>query len=205
MSRHKLLSGCLATLPMLLCCMAGAAAPQNTTTLKHGDGKADGKQSLGGSGEMITFSLPSADAKVAGLRIHGARYGQAQAPRESFLIYFLSPDEKRILHTELAPYSLFARGPEKWVEVKFEQPVELPREFWVVVDFRAHQTKGVYVSYDKSSKGQYSRTGLPGVASMETKFGGDWLIELLLENPNPAASGTAKEKASPKKTGADAR
>ena len=34
--------------------------------LKYGDGQADGKQSLGGSGEMITFSATAAAARVAG-------------------------------------------------------------------------------------------------------------------------------------------
>lgn len=155
--------------------------PQGATTLKYGDGK----QSLGGSGEMIKFSLPSENPSIAGLRIHASRYGQAQPPRESFLIYFLSADEKRILHTEMAPYSLFSRGPEQWVEVRFERPIDLhgEKEIWVVVDFRAQQTKGVYVSYDKSTGGKHSRVGLPGLPSAETRFGGDWLIELILGPP----------------------
>ena len=77
-----------------------------------GDGKPDGKKSLGGSGEMIELGMPAGASKVTGVKIHGSRYGQAQPPKESFLIYFLSKDRKRILHTEMAPYSLFKRGPE---------------------------------------------------------------------------------------------
>jgi hypothetical protein len=61
-----------------------------TSSLKYGDGQADGKKSIGGSGELIEFSGPAAAVKVAGVRIHGSRYGQVQALRESFLIY-LSP------------------------------------------------------------------------------------------------------------------
>jgi len=41
-------------------------------TLEYGDGKADGKKSLGGNGEMIKFTLPSGPGlmnKVKGLRI----------------------------------------------------------------------------------------------------------------------------------------
>jgi hypothetical protein len=148
------------------------------TTVKFGDGEPDGKKSLGGSGEMIKFGIPEGTSKLAGLKIHGSRYGQAQAPRESFLIYFLSLDQKRILHTEMATYSVFKRGPAEWVELAFDPPVAgLPRTFWVVLDFRASQTKGVYVSLDTSTSGQFSRVGLPGIASSEVNFGGDWMIQ----------------------------
>ena len=54
--------------------------------------------------------MPDGATKVTGLKIHGSRYGQPQAPKESFLIYFMNKDRKRILHTEMAPYSLFKRG-----------------------------------------------------------------------------------------------
>jgi RNA polymerase sigma-70 factor (ECF subfamily) len=150
------------------------------SVLKYGDGQADGKQSLGGSGEMITFSAPAAPARVKGLRVHGSRYGNPQPPDESFLIYFLSEDRKRILHTEMAPYSLFERGSEQWVEVTFERPVELPKTFWVVLDFRANQNKGVYVSFDASTGGRHSLVGLPGTPTSRPRRGGDWMIEAVL-------------------------
>jgi RNA polymerase sigma factor (sigma-70 family) len=153
------------------------AAP---SVLKYGDGQADGKQSLGGSGEMISFSAAKAPAKIAGLRVHGSRYGNPEPPDESFLIYFLTEDRKRILHTEMADYSLFERGSEQWVEITFERPVELPKAFWVVVDFRANQTKGVYVSFDTSTRGQHSLTGLPGIPTAKMRRGGDWMIEAVL-------------------------
>jgi hypothetical protein len=156
-------------------------ADDSTASLKYNDGKPDGKKSLGGSGEMIEFSGPSATTKVEGLRIHGSRYGNAQPPRESFLVYFLSHDQKRVLHTEMVPYSRFERGAEKWVEVSFERPVELPRQFWVTLDFRARQTKGVFVSFDTSSGGKHSRQGLPGIPSSAVRFGGDWMIEALVD------------------------
>ncbi len=144
----------------------------------RGDGKPDGRKSIGGSGEMIELTMPDKTTKVTGVKIHGSRYGRAQPPKESFLIYFLSKDRERILHTEMAPYSLFKRGAESWVEVKFENPVVgLPHSFWLVLDFRAAQTKGVYVSFDTSTSGKSSRVGLPGMASSEVDFGGDWMIE----------------------------
>ncbi len=154
------------------------ARPETAISPLFGDGKPDGKKSLGGTGEMIELAMPEGTSKVVGVKIHGSRYGLPQAPKESFLIYFLSKDRKRILHTEMAPYALFKRGAEEWVEIKFESPIAgLPKSFWVVVDFRAHQTKGVYVSFDKTTGGKFSRVGLPGMPSSEVTFGGDWMIQ----------------------------
>jgi hypothetical protein len=150
------------------------------SSLKYGDGQADGKKSIGGSGELIEFTGAAAAVKIAGVRIHGSRYGQAQAPQESFLIYFLNNDMSRILHTEMAPYSLMERGTEEWVEISFERPVDLPKTFWVALDFRATQSKGVNVSYDTSTGGKHSRVGLPGARTSKVTFGGDWMIEATL-------------------------
>lgn len=145
----------------------------------NGDGLADGKKSLGGSGEIVGFTLPTDERKLAGINIHGSRYGTPEAPKESFLIYFLNQDMSEVLHTEMAPYSAFERGAEKWVEVKFRKPVEVPENVWVALDFRAGRTKGVYVSYDSSTDGKRSRIGLPGMEAKQTDFAGDWMIEVI--------------------------
>src|SRR5262249_31596969 len=55
-------------------------------------------------------------------------------------------------------------------------PVELPRTFWIALDFRPHQTKGVYVSYDNSTGGRHSLVGLPGLPTARSRRG-DWMIE----------------------------
>jgi RNA polymerase sigma-70 factor (ECF subfamily) len=157
-----------------------AAAPGDAAHLKYGDGEADGKKSLGGSGEMITFALPQERGKLAGVRIHGSRYGTPEPPDEQFLIYVLSEDRSEIVATQMAPYSRFERGPEQWVEVSFPRPVEVPRSFWIVLDFRAGPTKGVYVSYDTSTGGDHSRMGLPGIKPRETNPRADWMIEAVL-------------------------
>ena len=158
----------------------GSDKPEKVIDASLGDGQPDGKRSLGGSGEMIELQMPDGASKVLGMKIHGSRYGNAQAPKESFLIYFMNKDRTRILHTEMAPYSKFKRGAEEWVEVRFENPLAgLSKSFWIVVDFRAAQTKGVYVSYDTTTGGKYSRIGLPGMPSNAVNFGGDWMIQAI--------------------------
>lgn len=156
-------------------------ASKTPTVLKYGDGKADGKKSLGGSGEMIRFTMPEGVKLLRGLRIHGSRYGTRRAPKEDFEITLMSGDLEEILHTEASPYRLFKRGANKWVRVRFDKPVEVPSTFWVSLEFHAEQTKGVYVSYDTSTGGEHSRIGLPGDEELkETDFKGDWMIQALI-------------------------
>jgi RNA polymerase sigma-70 factor (ECF subfamily) len=148
--------------------------------LSYGDGTADGKRSIAGTGEMVAFTLPRENAKVAGIRSHGSRYGYPQPPKENVMIYFLNKDLSETVATKTVPYSRFKRGEPQWVDIRFPKPLEVPREFWVCVDFRAAQTKGVYVSTDSSSDGAHSRVGLPGGEASEAKIQGDWMIEVLL-------------------------
>ena len=148
--------------------------------LSYNDGKAEGKKSLGGSGEIISFMLPVERKKVAGVRIHGSRYGTPTPPNEDFDIYLLDAKSGEVVATETAKYSKFNRGPEKWVEIPFADPLEVPLEFKVALNFRAEKTKGVYVSFDTSTGGQHSEMGLPGDKVMPTNTGGDWMIEVVL-------------------------
>jgi hypothetical protein len=170
--------GCLAVAILF----SGLSSIAQLPPVKYGDGQPDGKKSLGGSGEMIQFTLPVGQQKIDGIRIHGSRYGTPEAPKESFLIYVLNQDLSEVIDTEMAPYSLFERGEEKWVEVKFRKPIDVPQQFWIALDFRAGQRKGVYVSYDTSTDGKQSRIGLPGMEAKPIDFAGDWMIEVVPAN-----------------------
>ena len=67
------------------------AKKADANILKYGDGKADGKKSLGGRGEMIRFELPDGVTRVSGIKIHG-RYGYPQPPQENFEVSFVKDD-----------------------------------------------------------------------------------------------------------------
>lgn len=152
--------------------------------LKYGDGKPDGKKSYGGTGMMIRFTLPEEADAIRGVKLHGSRYGTAKAPAEDFEVNLLSESLDEILHTEEAPYRSFKRGSQKWVRVKFKEPVEVPRTFWVALDFKAHQTKGVYLSFDTETKGEFSRVGLASDEPEKIKppgTGGDWMVQVMLQ------------------------
>ncbi|HLA83771.1 MAG TPA: PEGA domain-containing protein [Thermoguttaceae bacterium] len=174
------------------------AAATDRATLKRDDNRPDGKRSIGGSGEMIRYTLPEGNWKVRGIQLHGSRYGMPQAPAEDFQIYFLDKDLAGVVATENAPYRQFQRGKERWVRIHFKSPVEVPKEFWVCVNFNAHQTKGVYVSYDTSSGGKHSKFGLPEGEKTDVEFGGDWMIRVdLIGSEKAAASGGHLTTATP--------
>jgi hypothetical protein len=154
-----------------------------TLVVKYGDGKADGKKSIAGAGEMIEFTIPNETQRLAGIRVHCARYGYPQAPDEDVEISLVSQEETDVLHTELVPYSKFKRGDSRWTTIKFKEPVEVPPTFWLILDFNAERTKGVYISYDTSTGGKHSRTGLPGGESKAVRFGGDWMVQAMLTKP----------------------
>lgn len=148
--------------------------------IKYHDGKADGRRSFGGGTHMIQFTMPEGATTLTGVAIHGSRYGMPQPPKEDFTVSIMDEANTAALHTEKAPYRLFVRGPDRWVTVRFEKPVQISGTFWVVVDFEATQTKGVYVSYDKSTGGQYSRVG--GEAEPQpVESEADWMIQAVVK------------------------
>lgn len=152
--------------------------------IDYTDGRADGKKSLGGSGHLIRYELPEGAVGVKSLRIHGSRYGTKTAPREDFDISFLSEDRSEILDLRRGAYGLFRRGEEKWTNVRFKDPVvDLPKTFWVAIDFNPGRTKGVYLSYDTSTGGERSMTGLAQQEPGEHRpvdFDGDWMVSPVL-------------------------
>jgi hypothetical protein len=154
-----------------------------TLVVKYGDGKADGRKSIAGTGEMIAFALPDATQKLKGIRIHCSRYGYPKAPDEDVEVSVVSQDEADLIHTELVPYAKFKRGDARWTTIRFEEPVDVPEKFWVILDFNAERTKGVYVSYDSSTKGKHSKTGVPGGKSNAISFDGDWMVQAMLTKP----------------------
>ncbi|QDT70835.1 ECF RNA polymerase sigma factor SigW [Planctomycetes bacterium MalM25] len=167
----------------------------------HTDGRADGKKSLGGSGHLIKFELPEGAVGVKSVRIHGSRYGTKTAPREDFEISFLSEDRSEILDIRRGAYGLFRRGAEKWTNVRFKDPVlDLPETFWVAIDFNPGRTKGVYLSYDTSTGGERSMTGLAQQEPSEHKpvdIGGDWMVSVVLERADAASLAPQGERTQP--------
>ena len=152
-------------------------AGQKDLVVKYDDGKAEGMRSMAGTGEMIQFELPDDGYKLKSLRLHCGRYGTTKAPNEDIEFTIVSEDEMTVIHTEQVPYSTFKRGECRWTTVAFKKAISVPKKFWVIVDFNAEQTKGVYLSFDTSTGGKYSKVGVPGGESKPVNTKGDWMIQ----------------------------
>ena len=149
--------------------------------LKYDDGKADGKRSIAGTGEIIEFELPGDDYKLKAVKLHCSRYGTPNPPKEDVEFSIVDADDSTtVLHTEQVPYATFKRGESRWTMVPFKKPVTVPKKFWVIVEFNAEQTKGVYLSFDTSTGGAHSKTGVAGGDSAPVTIGGDWMIQAIV-------------------------
>ncbi len=122
------------------------------------------------------FESPQGDWWLTSVRIHGARYGMPQAPREDFHVTLCGPSFKPIRDFTF-PYSDFKRSSKsRWVSFRIP-PTKVPKEFVICLNFNAERTKGVYVSHDAEGTGL---VGLPGKPSGSFS-GGDWMIRPMLK------------------------
>jgi hypothetical protein len=83
------------------------------------------------------------------------------------------------LHELKAPYASFETGDEKWQAVSV-QAVEVPRTFYVGVDFHATAQKGVYVGMDKAVKRSHSRQAMPYAEVSDMRSKADWMLRVRL-------------------------
>ena len=172
---------------------APPAAPvgAGATTLKHDDGRMDGKLSIGASGHSVQFVTPPGKWYLTTVEVYGSRYGQTIAPKEDWIITVCDKDMKAIASVG-KPYSTFERGTEKWYRVRVPA-LELPQgPFWVNLAFNTHKTKGVYVGIDKPGEGDFSRMGLPDQTPEPGPEGGSWMIRIVV-SPKPVGGGGTGE------------
>ena len=166
---------------VVLATLAGLARGE-TTLLKYDDNSADAKRSMTGAAQAVRFECPD-EGKwyIDSIRVHGSRYGTPQAPNEDFQIFIASDDLQQRVEIK-RPYSLFERGNEKWVRIKFD-PVEVQGAFHVAMFFNPTRTKGVYVSIDEDSDPTHSSilaSSEPGKKQSDLK--GDWMIRAYLSD-----------------------
>jgi hypothetical protein len=147
--------------------------------LAYGEGRMDGKRSIAGGGHAISFECPD-DGKyiLRYVELFGSRYGMQDPPAEDFFLHVLDEDMK-VICTAPIPYSTFERGAEKWIAIPAGDII-VPRKFSVSFDFNPHQTKGVYVGFEKSGKGNHSKVGKPGTQFTPFDDGSDWMIRAYL-------------------------
>jgi hypothetical protein len=152
-------------------------------TLAGDDGSADGKRSIAGGGHARQFDAPAGgEWYLRAVSIHGARYGPAAPPADTFDVA-LCDAEMRPIAVWKQPYKLFERGQAKWVRIE-TPPTLVPAAFNVCVVFRPTARNGVFVSSDSSADG-HSRVATPGEAGNPLKQA-DRMIRVELDRPKTA-------------------
>ncbi|UCH33370.1 MAG: hypothetical protein JSV65_12400 [Armatimonadota bacterium] len=149
-------------------------ADETGLLLYYDDDTMESKRSIGGGGHIIHFRTPEGKWRLDAAWLFGSRYGTPEPPHEDFSI-FVCDAAMNLIAEVRKPYSLFERGPEKWVMMSFE-PVEVPTGFHICLSFNPHQTKGIYVATDDSKPSDHSRVGLPysRVGKLIPDY--DWMI-----------------------------
>ncbi len=167
-------------LVLMLCCITMSVMSQETaaqgTVLGYVDDTAEGKRSIAASGHCVEFSAPETLKFVEEVSIFASRYGLPEAPDEDFHIYILN-GKKQVLADVPVPYGAVERADLKWYT--FPTPaVEVTPKFFVALSFNPHQTKGIYLGFDKNVDTTHSYTGLPdsGFESVRDRF--DWMVRV---------------------------
>lgn len=144
--------------------------------LAYDDDADEGKRSIAGGGHARKYTAPGESWYVSAVSVYGARYGR---PRQTgtFDVALCDAEMQRITIWK-KPYMTFERGPSQWVRMEVE-PTRVPREFYICLDFRPTATKGVYVAYDDSTRGNslVAKPGRPGSPFEH----GDWMIRVELD------------------------
>jgi hypothetical protein len=153
--------------------------------LSHDNGTMANKMSIGGGGEAVKFKVDGDSCYVTSVSLHGSRYGEARPPKENFKVWICDAQFKPIANFEF-PYASYTRGNPGWKSFRI-RPTRVPENFIVCFGFNAHQTKGVYVSYDDKPS-ETSLTGVPGQGEPKPFTKGNWLIRCKVEKR--AESGT---------------
>lgn len=155
-------------------------------TLDVSGGNQDGQDSYGGRGYAVRYSVPRSAPNwwAIGVNIHGEAYGSGVGISDFFTISFMDMQGKVYARSE-HPITLFDSQPA-WKPVRIT-PTELPSEFWVVVDFKANEQRGVFIGNANTGGAQSMLTDenckLYPVADDEgAERPIDWCISLRIRN-----------------------
>jgi hypothetical protein len=170
--------------------------PGETAVLARGEGEPLDKASTAGSGHAVLFQAPAKQRLLTRVSLCGQRYGGDYDPGETFFHLFVCDKKLRPLARSAHEYALFPTDELTWIELEIP-PIEVPREFALLVHFDPSRTQGVYLGEWKEEKAA-SLHGLPEKVGERTEKGEGWMIRATLaaskgKQPLPAAAATAEE------------
>ena len=147
------------------------------------DDTSEGKKSIAGGGHARKFTAPgNGEWYLRAVWLYGTRYGHPKPPNTTFDVG-LCDHEMKTITVSKKPYKTFDRGAMRWVRMEV-RPTRVPATFYVCLNFRPARTRGVYVGFDTSTRGNslVATPGKPGSPFDQ----GDWMIRVELDQPKTA-------------------
>lgn len=155
------------------------------------DDAPDGRKSIAGGGHARKFKTPGpGEWYIRSVSVYGLRYGRS-APSDTFDVA-LCDEKMGTIAVWKKPYSTFGAGDPKWVKM-IVAPTRVPESFYVDLNFRPTATRGVFVCFDSSTKGN-SLVAIPGKPGGPFE-NGDWMIRIELDQPKEASALEANDAA----------
>lgn len=143
--------------------------------LARGEGDPLGKQSMAGTGHAVIFKPPKDAKLLTGFSLYGGRYGAGYDPRRTYFHVVVCDKKLKALWRTAFPYSAFEIGEMHWAHFDLP-PLEVSKEFAILVYFEPTQTRGVYVGLWAEEKAA-SVNGLPGAVAGRSEKGKGWMIQ----------------------------
>ncbi|MHB9066699.1 MAG: M56 family metallopeptidase [Pirellulaceae bacterium] len=162
------------------------------TRLGYGDGTAEGRQSIAGSGHAVRFQRPRDARYLMAIELFASRYGRPEAPDEDFHVYVLDENQK-LIQAFPVPYATIARGDERWYTLSIPA-VKVPRQFYVALSFNPHSTKGIYLAFDANVAQSHSYMGRPTTGFRAVPENHDWMVRAVLV-PSPTVQNPLDQSA----------
>jgi len=167
--------------PMTVSQTVGEPIPDNTVKLSYVDDTTEGKRSLGASGHAIQFKRPEGLRFIEAVQIAASRYGYPEPPDEDFHLYLLN-DKFQVLADLRYSYAMVERTSDlRWYTLRTPS-VEVPNKFYVALNFNPHQTKGIYLGFDRNVEESHSYSGLPDSGYEKVRDTYDWMVRVYMSS-----------------------
>jgi len=189
---------------MIRCQMAkGFEKPHGAATqLRYDNGTFEEMQSMGGTGQVVQFTVPEEGGPFTLKRVLvcGGYYGQPGTDGESNQGHLaICTADGTILSQQVFRYDEFYWSSTPcWTSIPLATPVEVTDDIYVITDMNSRPTPGIYVGYDTEGDACHSQIGAPGSTKTWTPRNADpqksnWCIRVQLERkpeaPNPDETG----------------
>ena len=147
---------------------------ESVEVIARGEGEELAKRSMAGTGHAVIFKQPKGKKMLTGFSLYGGRYGTGYKPDRTWFHVVICDKKLKPIYRTAFPYSSFDYAME-WVDFELP-PLEVPKDFAILVYFAPTQTKGIYVGLWTEKKSA-SLKGLPKNVAGKPEKGQGWMMK----------------------------